>query len=136
MAVSRERVRDSARGAVNAHVGTAGAFALTSDEFDLFEGGDKVNSTLCVAPDLIAYVARESEKEANVSKAARKAREEKLMANSGMSVDEVVAAALGQASASNSSGLPKVGADGLTKAQRKKLADAKKTGTGGGPAGG
>ena len=68
----------------------AGAPALTADEFDLFEGGDKVNKTLCVCPLLISYVADESKKEADVSKAARKAREEKFMAATGMNINEIV----------------------------------------------
>ena len=62
----------------------AGAPALTADEFDLFEGGDKVS------PLLISYVANESKKEADVSKAARKAREEKFMAATGMNINEIV----------------------------------------------
>ena len=53
---------------------------MTSDEFDLFEGQGKVASSFLVAPTLIAYIADETKKEADITKSSRKAREGQLMA--------------------------------------------------------
>ena len=92
----RERVREGARGHVSASSSLSGAVAMSADEFDLFEGGDEVNVTLCAAPALIRFVADESKKEADVSKAGRTAREEKLMAQTDMSFDDMVAQVLGK----------------------------------------
>ena len=43
-----------------------------------------------VAPQLIQYIGEELKRESDVTKTARKAREEKLMAATGLSVDEIV----------------------------------------------
>ena len=70
----RERVRETSRSHVVASVGVAGVPALTTGEVDLFEGAATTNATLMVCPLLIRYVSDESKTEADVSKAARKAR--------------------------------------------------------------
>ena len=75
----RERVKDGSRGTVAASPSVSGSVPMTADEFDLFEGQGRVASSFLVAPSLVAYIAEETEKEADISKAARKAREEKLM---------------------------------------------------------
>ena len=110
MAIQRERVKEPSRGHVGASSTLAGTAAITSDEFDLFEGGDKANVTLCVAPALVRYVADESRKEADVSKAARKAREEQLMAATRMQIDDAISAALGRSG--NGGGNPVLDANG------------------------
>ena len=85
----RERVKDGSRGTVSSSPTVSGSAPLTADEFDLFEGAGKVAATLMVAPQLIAYISEETKKEADITKASRKAREEKLMANTGMSAMDV-----------------------------------------------
>ena len=90
----RERVRETSRSQVVASAGVAGAPALTSSEMDLFEGSAKVNATLMVSPQLIKYIAEESKSEADVSKASRKAREERLLAQSGFQDAAALASAV------------------------------------------
>ena len=85
----RERVKDGSRGTVSSSPSISGSAPLTADEFDLFEGAGKVAATLMVAPQLIAYISEETKKEADITKASRKAREEKLMARTGMSAMDV-----------------------------------------------
>ena len=80
----RERVKDGSRGTVSSSPSISGSAPLTADEFDLFEGAGKVAATLMVAPQLIAYISEETKKEADITEASRKAREEKLMASMGM----------------------------------------------------
>ena len=91
----RERVRETSRSHVVASVGVAGAPALTTSEVDLFEGAAKTNATLMVCPLLIRYVSDESKTEAAVSKAGRKAREERFLAHTGLSDISQVAVASG-----------------------------------------
>ena len=95
MTIPRTRSR-ALSGSLGHQLFSGGSPAITADEFDLFEGSDKVNVTLCVAPALMRFAAEESRKEADVSKASRNAREEKLMAATGLKVDDVIAAALGR----------------------------------------
>ena len=85
----RERVKDGSRGSVSASPTVSGSAPLTADEFDLFEGAGKVQATLLVAPQLIAYISEETKKEADITKASRKAREERLMARTGLSATDV-----------------------------------------------
>jgi translation initiation factor IF-1 len=53
------------------------------------EAAGKVQATLLVAPQLIAYISEETKKEADITKASRKAREERLMARTGLSATDV-----------------------------------------------
>ena len=85
----REPVKDGSRSNVASSPSVAGAAPLTADEFDLFEGAGKVASTLLAAPQLISYISEETKKEVDITKASRKAREEKLMARTGMSATDV-----------------------------------------------
>ena len=79
----REKVKDKSRGSIAASSTVAGSAPLTSDEFDLFEGGGRTNMPLMVDPKLVAYIADEMTKESDVSKSSRKAQEDKLMAATG-----------------------------------------------------
>ena len=88
-------MREISRSHVVASVGVAGDLALTTSEVDLFEGAAKTNATHMVCPLLIRYVSDESKTEADVSKAARKAREERLLAHTGLSDILQVAVASG-----------------------------------------
>ena len=62
---------------------TAGQAQVTADEADLFEGIGHVHGTVCCAPELVAHVASELEKESKIQKEARKAREEKALQRGG-----------------------------------------------------
>ena len=86
----REKVKDKLRGSIAASSTVAGSAPLTSDEFDFFEGGGRTNMSLMVDPKLVEYIADEMKKESDVSKSSRKAREEKLMAATGLSAEVVV----------------------------------------------
>ena len=57
-----------------------------------------------MAPGLIAYIADETKKEADITKASRKAREERLTATSGLSAEEVAAMIAKQAAAGTQGG--------------------------------
>lgn len=78
----RDRVRDGDRGLAGAtSAGSAsGITPASQDEVDLFEGTSHVGSTVCCCPDLVEHVSRELEREAQIQKNARKAREEKQLA--------------------------------------------------------
>ena len=91
----RARERETSRSHVVASVGVAGAPALTTTEVDLFEGAAKTIATLMVCPLLIRYVSDESKTEADVTKAGRKAREERLLTHTGLSDISQVAVASG-----------------------------------------
>ena len=86
----RERVKDHTRASsVQSSPTVSGSAPLTADELDLFEGAGRVASTLMVCPALIRYISEESKKEADITKASRKAREERLMARTGLSATDV-----------------------------------------------
>ena len=53
--------------------------ASWSSQADLFEGAGKLAKTVCCCPELIEHVSKELEKEAQIQKQARKAREEKTL---------------------------------------------------------
>ena len=75
-----EKVRDNERGgSAGATASASGSAVITNDEIDLFEGRQHVNPTVCCAPSLIEHVSKELEKEAQIQKQARKAREEKAL---------------------------------------------------------
>ena len=86
----REKIKDRARGSVSASGSVSGSAPLTSDEYDLFEGAGKTNMSLMVAPALVQYIADEMKRDSDVTRTARKAREEKLMAATGLSVDDIM----------------------------------------------
>ena len=115
-----ERVKDGSRSNVASTPSVAGAAPLTADEFDLFEGAGKVASTLLVAPQLISYISEETKNEADITKAFRKAREEKLMARTGMSATDV------RNIIANAAAQGTDGADGSGKGGRRRGARRKK----------
>ena len=86
----REKMKDKSRGSISASSTVAGSAPRTSGEFDFFEGGGRTNMSLMVDPKLVEYIAYAMQKESDVSKSSRKAREEKSMAATGLSVEEVV----------------------------------------------
>jgi hypothetical protein len=53
---------------------------LVSKEMELFTGKHKEYGSIMIAPELLAYVAVEAEKEVHVMKQVRKAREERALA--------------------------------------------------------
>ena len=77
----KDRTRDGERGMPAAAAGSSlGGFNLLSfDEADLFDGSGHVGSTVCCAPSLVEHVSKELEKEAQIQKQARKAREERAL---------------------------------------------------------
>ena len=77
----KERVRDGERGQPSGPAsGLAGFNFLTADENDVFDGSSHVGATVCCAPSLVEHVSKELEREAQIQKQARKAREERNLA--------------------------------------------------------
>eukprot|EP00959_Pyramimonas_sp_CCMP1952_P338975 7098807-Pyramimonas_sp.AAC.1 len=77
---SAEKVRDGDRGgSASASSSVSGSAVIASDEMDLSEGRQHVNPKVCCAPSLIEHVSKELEKESQIQKQARKAREERAL---------------------------------------------------------
>ena len=53
---------------------------LISGEMQLFTGKHKEYGNIMISPELLEYVSKEAEKEVNVMKQVRKAREERALA--------------------------------------------------------
>ena len=49
------------------------------EEADLFDGADRVHTTLCCAPSLVKFVTEQLADESKIAKEARKAREEQQL---------------------------------------------------------
>ena len=58
----------------------AGSVPLSSEEADIFDGQERIHSTLCCSPALVKHVSDQLKDESMIAKEARKAREEKAMA--------------------------------------------------------
>jgi hypothetical protein len=57
----------------------SGSVAISSEEADLFDGAERVHSTLCCAPALVRFVTEQLADESKIAKEARKAREEQQL---------------------------------------------------------
>ncbi|CAK0906638.1 unnamed protein product [Prorocentrum cordatum] len=66
-------------GAAGDAAGVTGSAVIMRDEMDLFEGRQHVNPTVCCAPSLVEHASKEFEKESQIQKQARKAREERAL---------------------------------------------------------
>ena len=79
----RERIRQADKsmvfGAGVSHT-VAGSVAMSPEEADLFDGQERVHSTLCCSPALVRHVTESFKDESMIAKEARKAREEQMLA--------------------------------------------------------
>ena len=79
----RERVRLADKAAVfgsGVSPSFAGSVALSAEEADIFDGQERIHSTLCCSPALVKHVSDQLKDESLIAKEARKAREEKAYA--------------------------------------------------------
>ena len=80
----RERSRESARGGAQGGAASSsltGLAVMGSNEADLFDGIGRLDSVVCVSPQLVSWISQELQKTADIDKAARKAREERALNN-------------------------------------------------------
>ena len=78
----RERTRRSDSSMVfgmGVSASVAGSVAISPEEADLFDGADRVHTTLCCAPALVKFVTEQLSDESKIAKEARKAREEQQL---------------------------------------------------------
>ena len=78
----RERVRQADRSMVfgsGVSPTVAGSAPMTPEEADLFDGAERVHTTLCCSPQLVKHVTESLKDESMIAKEARKAREEQMM---------------------------------------------------------
>ena len=76
----RERSREGQRGGAQGGAAASsltGLVAMGSDEADLFDGVGRLDSVVCVSPDLVSWISAELSRTAAIDKSARKAREER-----------------------------------------------------------
>ena len=79
----RERVKSHFGYLAGGTVGVSGSAAMTTEEAQLFEGADRVQSTVCCSPLLVKHVSEQLRDVAEVQKQARKAREEQASVHQG-----------------------------------------------------
>ena len=78
-----ERVRQADKSTVFGYgvsPSVVGSVPLSSEEADIFDGQERIHSTLCCSPALVKHVSDQLKDESMIAKEARKAREEKAMA--------------------------------------------------------
>ena len=61
---------------------------MSGGEADLFDGIGAADNSVCVAPKLVEWIAAELQKTAAIDKAARKAREERSLAKTTVSLEQ------------------------------------------------
>ena len=58
----------------------AGSAAISAEEADIFDGQERIHTTLCWSPALVKHVTEQLKDESLIAKEARKAREEQALA--------------------------------------------------------
>ena len=56
-----------------------GSIAMSQEEADLFDGQERIHSTLCCRPALVRHVTESLKEESLVAREARKARKEQML---------------------------------------------------------
>ena len=84
---SREATRGGAQGG-SASSALTGLTVMSGGEADLFDGIGAADNSVCVAPKLVEWIAAELQKTAAIDKAARKAREERSLAKTTVSLEQ------------------------------------------------
>ena len=87
----RERSREATRGGAqggSASSALTGLTVMSGGEADLFDGIGAADNSVCVAPKLVEWIAAELQKTAAIDKAARKAREERSLAKTTVSLEQ------------------------------------------------